>query len=126
MIPRLATPPRPILIMSGLLLAACAASLLLQAAHEGLLLPGLILQGIARSSLMTVAILLLLDSRRVPQDRLALAGGLFFTVAEVGGVLGPLTFGVVSDFSGGFALPLAMLSLLCLVLLALIARLARH
>ena len=125
-IPRLATPPRRILIMSGLLVAACAASLLLQAAHEGLLLPGLILQGIARSSLMTVAILLLLDSCGVPQDRLGLAGGLFFTVAEVGGVLGPLTFGVVSDFSGGFALPLAMLSLLCLALLALIARLARH
>jgi MFS-type transporter involved in bile tolerance (Atg22 family) len=74
---------------------------------------------------MTVAILLLMDSRSVPQDRLGLAGGLFFTFAEVGGVLGPLSFGIVSDLSGGFALPLATLTLLCAALLAVLARLAR-
>jgi cyanate permease len=124
-IPRFATPPRRVMIMAGLLAAALVASLLLQASHPGLLLPGLILQGIARSSLMTVAILLLMDSRGVPQDRLGLAGGLFFTFAEVGGVLGPLTFGVVSGLSGGFGLPLATLSLLCLALLAQLVRLAR-
>jgi cyanate permease len=124
-IPRYATPPRRIAVMAGLLAAAIAASLLLQAAAPGLLLPGLVLQGIARSSLMTVAILLLMDSRGVPQDRLGLAGGLFFTFAEVGGVLGPLTFGVVSDLSGGFAVPLATLTLVCAGLLAMLARLAR-
>jgi cyanate permease len=124
-IPRFATPPRRMRIMAGLVGAALLASCLLQAGALELLLPGLVLQGIARSSLMTVAILLLMEARGVPQDRLGLAGGLFFTFAEVGGVLGPLTFGFVSDLSGGFGLSLAMLTLVCVGLILVLARLAR-
>ncbi len=125
LIPRLATPPRRIAIMAGLLAAAMAASVLLQSGATGFLVPGLVLQGIARSSLMTVAILLLMEAREVPRDRLGLAGGLFFTFAEVGGVLGPLSFGIVSEASGGFALPLALLSVICAGLLVVLSRLAR-
>lgn len=124
-IPRLATPPRRLAIMTGLLLAALTATLLLQAGALALLVPGLVLQGIARSSLMTVAVLLLMDARGVPQDRLGLAGGLFFASAEIGGVLGPLSIGILAQLSGGFVLPLAMLTVVCLVLLALLARLRR-
>jgi cyanate permease len=125
-IPRFATPHRRIRIMTGLLGAALAATCLLQAGAIELLVPGLVLQGIARSSMMAVAILLLMDARGVPQDRLGLAGGLFFTFAEVGGVLGPLTIGLLSDLSGGFVLPLGMLTLVCAGLLGVVARLARH
>lgn len=124
-IPRFATPPRRMRIMVWLVATALAASILLQAGAMELLLPGLVLQGIARSSLMTVAILLLMEARGVPQDRLGLAGGVFFTFAEVGGVLGPLTFGFVSDLSGGFGPPLVMLTLVCVGLLVALARLAR-
>ena len=124
-IPRFATPSRRIGIMAALFGAALVATGLLQAQAIELLLPGLVLQGIARSSMMAVAILLLMDARGVPQDRLGLAGGLFFTFAEIGGVLGPLTIGLVSDLSGGFVLPLAMLTLVCAGLLGVVARLAR-
>jgi sugar phosphate permease len=85
------------------------------------------LQGIARSSMMTVAILLLMETPGVPKARLGLAGGLFFTTAEIGGVLGPLTIGVLSDMTHGFTVPLMAVTGVCLVLLALIGvlRLAR-
>lgn len=124
-IPRFATPPRRMAIMAGLLGSALVATCLLQAGAIGLLVPGLVLQGVARSSMMAVAILLLMDARGVPQDRLGLAGGLFFTFAEIGGVLGPLTLGLVSDLSGGFVLPLALLTLVCAGLLGVLARLWR-
>ena len=48
------------------------------------------------------------------------ASGLFFSAAEVGGVLGPLSIGVVSDASGGFAAPLIMLSVVVGVLMVLL------
>ena len=42
------------------------------------------------------------------------------TVAEIGGVLGPLSIGIVSDTSGGFAAALYMMTGICFVLLVLL------
>jgi hypothetical protein len=56
----------------------------------------------------------------VPPARAGMAGGMFFTVAEIGGVLGPLTVGALSDVSGGFALPLAAMTAICVGLAVLL------
>ncbi len=122
-IPRLAIPERRVAIMGGLFLAALSATLLLQLAPGVGLALGLMLQGIARSSMMTVAILLLMEAPGVPPARAGMAGGMFFTVAEIGGVLGPLSVGALSDVSGGFALPLAAMTGICVLLLALLGAL---
>lgn len=122
-IPRLATPQRRLRILGALFLAALGASLLLHATAPGFLLTGLVLQGIARGSMMTVAVLLLMETPHVPPERLGLAGGLFFTTAEIGGMLGPLSFGLLSEVSGGFAVPLSSLSVICVVLLICLGRL---
>jgi cyanate permease len=122
-IPRFATADRRSRVMIGLFVSAFCASLLLHAMPGPWLTAGLILQGIARSSMMTVAILLLMETPGIPKARLGLAGGLFFTAAEIGGVMGPLTLGILSDLTGGFTVPLAAISLVCLVLLGLILHL---
>lgn len=124
-IPRLATPKRRIMVMTLLFISALLASLLLHADPGPWLASGLFLQGIARSSMMTVAILLLMEAPGVPKARLGLAGGLFFSAAEIGGVLGPLTIGILSDLTHGFSVPLIGLTGVCLVLLVLIGLLAR-
>ena len=124
-IPRLATPERRVGVMALLFLSALIASLLLHAAPGGLLAGGLVLQGIARSSMMTVAMLLLVETLGMPKSRLGLAGGMFFTVAEIGGVLGPLTIGILSNLTGGFTLALFVLSAVCVALLAALHALAR-
>ncbi len=119
-IPRLAVPARRTAILGALFLAAAAATLLLQLAPGAGLAIGLMLQGIARSTMMTVAILLLMEAPGVPPARAGMAGGMFFTVAEIGGVLGPLSVGALSDASGGFVLPLAAMTGICLMLMALL------
>jgi len=123
-IPRLATPDRRLRVMALLFVAALVASLLLQLDPGPLLASGLVLQGIARSSMMTVAILLLMETPGVPKERLGLAGGMFFTAAEIGGVLGPLTIGILSDATAGFAVPLMAVTAVSLGLLAVIRVLA--
>ena len=119
-IPRFATPPRRVPIMLALFLMAGAASLLLHLMPGTGLIAGLMMQGIARSSMMTVAILLLMEAPGVPPERAGMAGGMFFTVAEIGGVLGPLSIGIVSDASGGFAMPLWMMTIVVGLLLGLL------
>ncbi|MEM7059708.1 MAG: MFS transporter [Pseudomonadota bacterium] len=120
-IPRFATPERRVAIMLGLFVAIGVATVLLQLLPGPGLVTGLVLQGIARSSMMTVAILLLMEAPGVPPDRAGMAGGMFFTVAEIGGVLGPASIGVVSDSEGGFPAALWMMSGVVCVLLALLA-----
>ncbi|MFK7751830.1 MAG: CynX/NimT family MFS transporter [Sedimentitalea sp.] len=105
-VPRWATPDRRMQIMGALFLCTLGASVLLHFALWPALATGLFMQGVARGAMMTIAILMLMETPDVPPERLGLAGGLFFTAAEIGGVLGPVSFGVLSDLSGGFGWPL--------------------
>ena len=129
LIPRLATPARRFYILSALAAAALGASLLLQAAAEpALLFTGLVLQGIARSSLMTILVLILVELPAVGERRAGLASGMFFAAAEIGGVLGPVGLGLSYDSTGSFVAALYGLSAVSVGLLVgcvLLARQAR-
>lgn len=128
-VPGLARADRQVAIFTALALSMLLATLLFQMTSPAALALGLVLQGIARGTMMTLAMMLLMESRDVPRDRLGMAGGLFFTTAEIGGVLGPVVFGALVQGTGGFAVPVAAISLVCLALLtllSLLARLRRH
>lgn len=118
LIPRLATPERRYMLLAWLCVAALAASLLLQLAWGPALTVGLMLQGIARSSLMTVSMLTLVETPGIGERHAATASGLFFSAAEVGGASGPMLLGMSYDATGGFAFGLASLSGVAIALLA--------
>ena len=119
-IPRLAVPKRRVWILGVLFIGFGVSSIMLQV-NDGLWLTlGLIAQGIARGSAMTLSILVLLDIPGVGTERAGVAGGMFFSAAEIGGVGGPLLIGVVSDLSGGFSASLYMLTGMSVVLLFLL------
>jgi len=117
LIPRLATPARRFRILGVLCVVALLASLMLHAEDDLTLGAALILQGIARSSLMTVLILTLVELPGIGEQRVGVASGMFFSAAEVGGVLGPLGMGVVYDVTGAFSGALAALTLVALALM---------
>lgn len=66
-----------------------------------------------------------METPKVPADRLGLAGGLFFTVAEIGGVLGPVSFGILSDLTGSFASSLALVTTISAILMVVLIALHR-
>ena len=121
-IPRLATPPRRFAILFGLALCGGAGALMLLIAGVPALVVAVILQGIGRGSLIAVLILVLMEARGVETRHTGAAVGLFFSAAEIGGVLGPLTIGAMSDITGGFdagmwllgAVSAGVIGLLCL------------
>ena len=122
LIPRLATPPRRFTILFALSLCAAAGALMLLVAGTPALVVAMLLQGIGRGSLIAVLILVLMESRGVDPRNTGAAVGLFFSAAEIGGVLGPLAIGAASDLTGGFdaglcilgAVSAAVIGLLCL------------
>jgi len=109
-IPRLATPQRRFWIIFGLCIAAAVVSLALQYQHPLILGISLFLQGLVRSSLMTVLILTLVELPGIDSRQTGTASGLFFSAAEVGGVLGPLGLGFMYDLTGGFDAGLYLLA----------------
>lgn len=115
LIPRLATPARRFNILIGLSLAAMAASFLLQYQEPTILFLGLFLQGVARSALMTILILTLVELPAIGERYAGVASGFFFSAAEVGGVLGPVSLGLLYDFSHSFTLSLYLVSFVALL-----------
>lgn len=109
-IPRLAIPSRRIPMLVGALLAASASAVILGATVGVYRIPGLFLLGIAGRGVMPILMLILMESPRVGSSRMGSAGGLYFTAGEVGGVLGPLLMGVLSDVTGNFGGGLLMLA----------------
>jgi len=118
-IPRLAVPHRRIPILIILFLCSATAVIIIDRGSGITLVSGLLMQGIARSALMPILILVLMEAEELATRNMGAAGGLFFSAAEVGGVLGPLMVGVLTDLSGGFSASLALLSLIFLVLAVL-------
>ena len=97
-------------------IAACIASLLLRFSEPASLLAGLLLQGVARSSLMTVLILTLVELPEIGERHAGVASGLFFSAAELGGVLGPLSLGLLYSPGSGFSAGLTLLTVISLTI----------
>jgi MFS transporter, CP family, cyanate transporter len=125
LIPRLATPERRFLILVGLCVSAGLGTILLHSEPGMLLFAGLVAQGIARSSLMTIAMLTLVETKGVGERHAGTAGGLFFSAAEIGGATGPIAMGALYDVTGNFHSGLTLLTGISALLLVGALRLRR-
>jgi len=110
-IPRLAIPERRFQILIILALASLVASLMLRSGAGNILIIGLLLQGLAKSSLMTVLILTLIELPEIGERYAGVASGIFFSAAEVGGVMGPLLLGMLYTPKAGFSSGLWLLTI---------------
>ena len=121
LIPRLATPGRSSSVLLGLCVSMVVAMILLQFDARPVLAAGLVCQGLPRGAMMTVCMLVLMEAREVGSRNIGAASGLFFSVGEVGGALGPFAIGWLADLTGDFTASLAMLALVSAVLILIAA-----
>jgi cyanate permease len=101
-IPRLAVPRRRLVILLALYIFVAVSSLLMLLPFDVPLSIALILLGIARGSMVGVITLLLMEAPDMHSHKLGTATGLLYVAAEIGGVLGPISVGVISQTTGGF------------------------
>jgi len=118
-IPRMAVSNIRIQILSVLFIFAGVAVLLLKSNSISIIMVGLILKGITQGSMMAILLLILMEIPYVGSRYTGSAGGMFFAAAEVGGVLGPLSLGLLYYTEKSFQSGLNMLIMLCLMLLVL-------
>jgi len=121
-LPRLATQERRFKILLGLVLSAAAGSLLIWSAYTPLLAFGVILQGVCRGAMTSILILTLMDHKSIPPERIGAVSGLYFSAAEIGGALGPMSMGAVAEATGSFDGSLFLLTGLSAAMLILLLR----
>lgn len=120
-LPRMATPDKRFAILLGLFICAAVATILVWAASGPLLAVGLVLQGMCRGAMTSISILLLIESGDGNTSRVGAASGLYFSVGEVGGVLGPMSMGALAHATGDFDASLFMMfGVACLLMLILL------
>jgi len=119
-LPRMATPDKRFAILLGLFVCAAVATVMVWAASGPLLAAGLVLQGMCRGAMTSISILLLIESGDGNTSRVGAASGLYFSVGEVGGVLGPMSMGALAHATGDFHASLFMMfGVACLLMLIL-------
>ena len=106
--------------MLGLFLCTFLATIFLRNGIGVPLTIGLVLDGLGRSTMMTILILTLVEIKGVGANRAGTASGLFFTAAEIGGVAGPITLGIFYDFTGMFSFSLNILMCVAILLMVLL------
>ena len=68
---------------------------------------------------MTILLFILIEIPQVDFPYTGTVGWMFFAAAELGGVLGLLSLGLLSDYDEGFQSGLTMLGLVCIILAVL-------
>jgi len=104
----------------ALLALLASASIMLVTTAFFPLLFGLMLFGIATTALTPMFMLILMDLPEVGSEHMGAAGGIYFTIAEVGGFLGPFIVGALVDITGSFLAGASILSLMGVCIFAMI------
>ena len=118
-VPRFAVGERRVLVVALLFVSMLTSALLLLVSADWTLILPLALFGITRTSTPALVMLLLMETRGVRTDRHGLIGGLYFVAGEIGGALGPLTIGALSEATGGFNASFALIGAVSAVLILL-------
>ena len=123
---QLATPQYRLQILMGLFVCAAFATLLIYLNHPSTLFLGLFLQGMCRGAMNGIAILMLIDNEDDKGNNVGAATGLYWTVGEVGGALGPATVGTIASLTGNFDAALFMMTIIAGILIICGSRLIKH
>jgi len=118
-LPQFATEGRRARLLTGMLVLSGVSVLFFASTSAATLTPALIASGTARSMIMPICMLVLMDEPQIGPRNMAAAGGLFFTAGEIGGVLGPVATGYLADRTGGFTSSIWTLAVVMMVLAAL-------
>ncbi|MBI4296535.1 MAG: MFS transporter [Chloroflexi bacterium] len=77
---------------------------------------GLVIFGVSAFCIFPLLMLILMDTPEVGARYMGFAGGIFFSIAEIGGVTGPLLMGALFDVTGSFLAGVALLATLSLII----------
>ncbi len=101
-IPRICNNNNRIKILFILFIIAIIAINLVKFLNQNIYILGLFLLGITTGSLLTLLFNHIAETKDISFENMGFAGGLFFSITEIGGVLGPFSIGLIYDYTQNF------------------------
>jgi cyanate permease len=124
-LPRVVPPRSRGKVIALMSLIGAVPPLMVVMTHGAPLLVGLTILGAINWAGTPLMMLILMDSPEIGPEYMGAVGGLYFSVSEIGGFLGPSLVGALHDWRGDFILAAAVLVAARLAIAA-IALLLRH
>jgi cyanate permease len=122
-VPRLATPARRKPLYLGVYVLGAVGVALVPHLAGATVFVSLVAVGITRAAALPLGMMLLMDDPAVGAENMAVAGGLYFTAGEIGGVVGPILVGSAAESSGGYSLAALLLAGCALAMAVVVGRL---
>ena len=107
-VPRFATPVRRADVLAAVLASGVVGAALLLTTSPAQLAFAIGLTALPRVVIMPILSMILMDHDDVGPSHIAAASGLFFSIAQIGGVAGPAITGALADRTDGFGTPLTV------------------
>ncbi|MEZ5260256.1 MAG: MFS transporter [Acidimicrobiales bacterium] len=121
-VPRLATPARRRPLYLSVYLIGAVGVALVPHLGGGVVFVALVAVGVTRAAALPLGMMLLMDDPDVGAENMAVAGGLYFTAGEIGGVVGPLLVGSAAQSAGGYGLAALLLGGCALAMAVVVGR----
>ena len=116
-VPRFTNNDIRIKILALLFINAAFSLLLLQSNNLMIFIIGLFFLGISTGSLIAIILNHLSETKDISYNNIGIAGGLFFSIIEIGGVLGPFFIGLIYDLYNNFNVALSLYALLMFIMI---------
>ena len=116
-IPRFSNNKIRIKILTFLFINAAIALSMIQSSNHNIYIFGIILLGISTGSFIALLLNHLTETKDISYENIGIASGLFFSVIEIGGVLGPFIIGLIYDYSNNFNTALSFYIIIIILML---------
>ena len=116
-IPRFSNKLTRIKILTILFINAAISLFLIQSSSMVIFIIGLFLLGLSTGTLMVIILNHMSETRDISYNNIGISGGLFFSIIEIGGVLGPFFIGLIYDLYSNFNIALTIYSIIMFMML---------
>ena len=104
-------------VLTILFMNAGLSLFFIQSSNLIMIIIGLLFLGLSTGSLIVIILNHMSETKNISYNNIGIAGGIFFSIIQIGGVLGPFFMGLVYDLYNNFNIALSIYSIIMFMML---------
>ena len=104
-------------ILAFLFMNAGLSLFFIQSSSLVIIIIGLLFLGLSTGTIIVIILNHMSESKNINYNNIGIAGGIFFSIIQIGGVLGPFFMGLIYDLYNNFNIALTMYSIIMFIML---------
>ena len=89
----------------------------IQSSSLVIIIIGLLFLGLSTGTIIVIILNHMSESKNINYNNIGIAGGIFFSIIQIGGVLGPFFIGLIYDIYNNFNIALSVYSLIMFIMI---------